>query len=768
MNNQKTFVRLRWNPAPNSMWHHSCNPLKDTASPETTHIWSQEFPMLHRLLFALKSRISVKTGMFPISPRPWRSALILHGFEIVNFLETCEGVSPDSGKWKMKSENCPKMQSSAPCMQTHHATTWALKYPERGEVPLQSNWSNCSSLASASSWKARLQWWDCKGSGSLWSKPVAGEDYWYLRMIHSYVTLFQHGIRRDHTKCIYIYIIYIIKHLGHPDMFCGPSATPWSPPPSSGKTSPNAPSGSSDPGLLPRSLESPVVMLSSGSCTPQTVEAKNVSKLSTHLDNCLHLTSSSWHCHPWQSHHRTRRISKASPFQLFTSDFLDQLLNCCEVSPTHRFIDVVPIQPAFCGWHVEYKKPAKASPNVQKKSPNTPNGIKRIKLAIHYCNGISKIYKSSVQPQICTSMHTTSYTTTAFIVGFCLIHLGLGPVILALPDPHGTLNPFTLASRSLSVCATFTSTSDAARAAKGCQVKGKQLLPWSRLETCRVCLQTTSLGMRTTSRCRTFMVTEGIKMKPQFELWTKRYPWCLEVGRNKCQKIHWNTSRDGFLLPKEAMERLRLVRNRGWGTGWKLDKVGISEFADLVRQHAWWAQTPGQERVSEPKVAMRHTEASHQCLSFFENAKSPYKPYKIVDLVAMFPKLVAKLLGELKAFLKVRGHHHTYAKDRCWILCDPPLIPELAAANLFIASSLQYSAPELGTSKSIQISHLHLGVSRNSGRLHRIFSTNLCGNMVQRVLGVRPVPTLNWHLQVSFESENPLMGNPKSSVKWNF
>ena len=155
----------------------------------------------------------------------------------------------------------------------------------------------------------------------------------------------------------------------------------------------------------------------------------------------------------------------------------------------------------------------------------------------------------------------------------------------------------TRAFWSLSVCTTFTRTFDAARA-----------VPWSRRETCRVCLHTTSLGMPTT-RCRTFMVTESIKMKPQFELWTKRYPWWLEVARNKCQKIHWNTSRVGLLLPKEDMKCLRLVRNRGWGTGWKLNKVGISEFADLVRQHTWWAQTPGQERVSEP-VAKRHTQPS--------------------------------------------------------------------------------------------------------------------------------------------------------------
>ena len=163
-----------------------------------------------------------------------------------------------------------------------------------------------------------------------------------------------------------------------------------------------------------------------------------------------------------------------------------------------------------------------------------------------------------------------------------------------------------------------------------------------------------------------------------FELW--RYTRCLEVDRNKsnkCQKIHWNTSRVGLLLPKEAMERLRLVKSRGWGTGWKLNKVGISEFADHVRQHPWWAQTPGQERVSEPKAAIRHTEASHQCLSFLENTKSPYK---IVDLVAMFPKRVEKLLGELKEFLKV-WDHHTYAKNRLWSLRDTPLILNLAASS---------------------------------------------------------------------------------------
>ena len=52
-----------------------------------------------------------------------------------------------------------------------------------------------------------------------------------------------------------------------------------------------------------------------------------ISKLSTHLAVWLHLTSSFWHCHPWQSHHRTRHKSKdSSPVQLFTSESLDQLL----------------------------------------------------------------------------------------------------------------------------------------------------------------------------------------------------------------------------------------------------------------------------------------------------------------------------------------------------------------------------------------------------------------------------------------------------------
>ena len=68
------------------------------------------------------------------------------------------------------------------------------------------------------------------------------------------------------------------------------------------------------------------------------------------------------------------------------------------------------------------------------------------------------------------------HTTTAFIVWFSLIHLDLGPVLLALPDPYGTLNPLTLASKSLSACATFINTFDAARAAKGSQVEGNTAL----------------------------------------------------------------------------------------------------------------------------------------------------------------------------------------------------------------------------------------------------------------------------------------------------
>ena len=78
-------------------------------------------------------------------------------------------------------------------------------------------------------------------------------------------------------------MLSVNKTLGTSRHVLWPSATPWSPPPSSGKTSLSAPSGSRDPPLQPRSLGSPGVTLSSGSCTPQTVEAKNVSKLSTHL-----------------------------------------------------------------------------------------------------------------------------------------------------------------------------------------------------------------------------------------------------------------------------------------------------------------------------------------------------------------------------------------------------------------------------------------------------------------------------------------------------
>ena len=151
-------------------------------------------------------------------------------------------------------------------------------------------------------------------------------------------------------------------------MFCGPSATPWSPPPASGRTSPSVPSGSSDPHLQPRSLGSPDVMLSSGRCAPQTlkVKAKNISKLSTHLAICLHLTSSFWHCHPWKSHHQTRRKSKASPFQLL------------QVSPTHKCINIFPNQPftiicsnewVTCGAQETCKDRSKrAKTNVQTES----------------------------------------------------------------------------------------------------------------------------------------------------------------------------------------------------------------------------------------------------------------------------------------------------------------------------------------------------------------------------------------------------------------
>ena len=57
------------------------------------------------------------------------------------------------------------------------------------------------------------------------------------------------------------------------------------------------------------------------------------------------------------------------------------------------------------GWPVEHKKPVKTGPNVQKQTSKRNQKNK----AIHYCNSITKIYKSHVQPQICSSMHTTSY-----------------------------------------------------------------------------------------------------------------------------------------------------------------------------------------------------------------------------------------------------------------------------------------------------------------------------------------------------------------------
>ena len=53
-----------------------------------------------------------KLSVFPISLRPWprRSAVMLHGSEIVSFVETCPGVSPDSGKCKRRY---PQQQDTA-------------------------------------------------------------------------------------------------------------------------------------------------------------------------------------------------------------------------------------------------------------------------------------------------------------------------------------------------------------------------------------------------------------------------------------------------------------------------------------------------------------------------------------------------------------------------------------------------------------------------------------------------------------------------------
>ena len=115
-------------------------------------------------------------------------------------------------------------------------------------------------------------------------------------------------------------------------MFCGPSATPWSPPPSSGKTSLSAPSGSRDPPRQPRSLGSPGVMLSSGSCTPQTVEAKTVSKLWTHLADSVWLRASGL------------VILGNLTIELVVNQ-RHCLSNSCEVSPTHKFINIFPNQP---------------------------------------------------------------------------------------------------------------------------------------------------------------------------------------------------------------------------------------------------------------------------------------------------------------------------------------------------------------------------------------------------------------------------------------
>ena len=174
------------------------------------------------------------------------------------------------------------------------------------------------------------------------------------------------------------------------------------------------------------------------------------------------------------------------------------------------------------------------------------------------------------------------HRTTAFIVWFLLIHLGLDPLFWHCQTPHGTLNPSPLPSDLWASARHSQAPLMQQGQPKDVKSRAIQLLPWSRLETCRVCLQTTSLGMPTT-RCRMFMVTEGIKVKPQPKLWTLKMPTMSRSWSEQMPENHCNTSRDGLLLPKEAMECLHLLRHRGWGTGWKFNRVGISEFADHVR-----------------------------------------------------------------------------------------------------------------------------------------------------------------------------------------
>ena len=104
-------------PAPNSMWHHSHRLFKTYMHARVSHAAST--PVCSKKSCFCRLR---KLSVFSISLSPKPSAVMLHGSEIVSFVETCRGVSPDSGKWEVIG-SVWKMASASHIFSSLHANS---------------------------------------------------------------------------------------------------------------------------------------------------------------------------------------------------------------------------------------------------------------------------------------------------------------------------------------------------------------------------------------------------------------------------------------------------------------------------------------------------------------------------------------------------------------------------------------------------------------------------------------------------------------------
>ena len=282
----------------------------------------------------------------------------------------------------------------------------------------------------------------------------------------------------------------------------------------------------------------------------------------------MHLTSSFWHCHPWQSHYRTRHKSKALPLQLFTSELLDQLPKLKTVTQQLRLWTTRNLQTQVQTW---LKMPEE---QVEGKNCKFGHWICMILLVVLQVYTIAVLYSFILLILFGTRKH-------------CQTHRSLTPS----PVPSDlwacaqhSQGPLMQQGRSKDV---------KSRASSSCHGA-----VWKHVVS--VFTQHLLACERPDAECSWSPKASRWNLSLNFE----------QNGTHGDSKLvgllpWWFTS-----SKRSYVKCLRLVKSRGWGTGWKLNKMEISEFADLVRQHAWWAQTPGQERVCEPKVAKRHTQLS--------------------------------------------------------------------------------------------------------------------------------------------------------------